>query len=47
MNGKFCVTKNEIPFTSIAPEEQENRRLKVRGGIIGINDNDNDKMTML
>ena len=29
--GKFCVTKKEIPFTSIAPDhtlEQENSRLK-------------------
>ena len=44
MNGNFCVTKNEIPFTSIAPDhalEQEKMRLKVRGGIIGITQNDN------
>ena len=42
--GNFCVTKNEIPFTSIAPDhalEQENRCLKVSGGIIGITQNEN------
>ena len=34
--GNVCVTKNEIPFTSIAPDHalgQENRRLKVSGGV--------------
>ena len=44
LEGNFWVTKNEIPFTSIAPDhalEQENRRLKVRGGIIGITQNEN------
>ena len=44
LEGNFCVTKNEIPFTSIAPDhalEQENRRLKVSGGIIRITQNEN------
>ena len=45
MAGKlFCVTKSQIPFTSIGPDhalEQENRRLKVNGGVIGITQNEN------
>ena len=43
MNGNFCVTKGCIGFTSIAPDhgiEQENRTLKVIGGIVGITQND-------
>ena len=44
LKGNFCVIKNEVPFTSIAPDdalEQENRRLKVHGGVIGITQNEN------
>ena len=40
--GNFCVSKSLNAFTSIAPDhalEQENRRLKVNGGIIGITQN--------
>ena len=43
MKGNFCVTKGLAGFTSIAPDhgiEQENRRLKVMGGIIGITQNE-------
>ena len=35
----FCVTKSSIPFCSIGPDrgiEQENRTMKVIGGITGI-----------
>ena len=38
-NGDFCVTKSSIPFCSIGPDhgiEQENRTMKVIGGITGI-----------
>ena len=44
LKDNFCVTKNEVPFTSIAPDhalEQENRRLKVHGGVTGITQNEN------
>ena len=37
--GNFCVTKGVAGFTSIGPDhaiEQENRELKVVGGIVGI-----------
>ena len=40
--GNFCVSKSLNAFTSIVPDhalEQENRRLKVNGGIIGITQN--------
>ena len=43
MDGKFCVSKSNVKFTSIGPDhgiEQENRRLKVTGGIVGITQND-------
>ena len=42
--GKFCVSKSKVAFTAIAPDhalEQENRRLKVSGGIVGITQNNN------
>ena len=38
-DGDFCVTKSSIPFCSIGPDhgiEQENRTMKVIGGITGI-----------
>ena len=38
-DGDFCVTKSSIPFYSIGPDhsiEQENRTMKVIGGITGI-----------
>ena len=38
-DGDFCVTKSIIPFCSIGPDrgiEQENRTMKVIGGITGI-----------
>ena len=38
-SGCFCVSKSEVPFTSIGADhgiEQENRALKVLGGIKGI-----------
>ena len=38
-NGNFCITKGVAGFTSIGPDhgiEQENRKLKVIGGIVGI-----------
>ena len=44
MKGNFCVSKSLTPFTSIAPDhalEQENRSLKVKGGIVGITQNTN------
>ena len=37
--GNFCVSKSDVKFTSIAPDhgiEQENKKLKVSGGIVGI-----------
>ena len=43
MKGNFCVTKGVAGFTSIAPDhgiEQENRRLKVIRGIVGITQNE-------
>jgi len=43
MRGHFCVTKGVAGFTSIASDhgiEQENRKLKVIGGIFGITQND-------
>ena len=43
MNGNFCVTKGIAGFTSIGPDhgiEQENRELKVIGGIVGITQNE-------
>ena len=39
MEGGFCVGKSEVPFTSIGADhgiEQENRSIKVMGGIKGI-----------
>ena len=41
-NGGFCVNKSKVPFTSIGADhgiEQENRALKVTGGIRGIANN--------
>lgn len=41
--GNFRVTKGVAGFTSIAPDhgiEQENRTLKVIGGIVGITQNE-------
>ena len=41
--GNFCVTKGVAGFTSIGPDhgiEQENRELKVFGGIVGITQKD-------
>ena len=43
MKGNFCVTKGLAAFTSISPDhgiEQENRALKVIGGIVGITQNE-------
>ena len=43
MKANFCVTKGVAGFTSIAPDqgiEQENRTLKVIGGIVGITQNE-------
>ena len=43
MKGHFCVSKSLTDFTSIAPDhgiEQENRTLKVIGGILGITQNE-------
>ena len=43
MQGNFCITKGEAGFTSIGPDhgiEQENRELKVIGGIVGITQNE-------
>ena len=43
MKGNFCVTKCVAGFTAIAPDqgiEQENRTLKVIGGIVGITQNE-------
>ena len=42
--GHFCVTKSSVKFTSIGPDhgiEQENRKMKVAGGIIGVTQNEN------
>ena len=39
IEGGFCVGKSEVPFTSICADhgiEQENRSMKVMGGIKGI-----------
>ena len=44
MNGNFCVTKIVAGFTSNTPDqgiEQENRTLKVIGGIVRITQNEN------
>jgi len=43
VKGNFCVTKGVAGFTSIGPDhgiEQENRELKVVGGIVGITQNE-------
>ena len=43
MKGNFCVTNGVAGFTAIAPDqgiEQENRTLKVIGGIVGITQNE-------
>ena len=43
MQGNFCVSKGAAGFTSMAPDhgiEQENRSLKVIGGIVGITQNE-------
>ena len=43
MEGNFCVTKGLAAFISTAPDhaiEQENRELKVIGGIVGITQNE-------
>ena len=43
VKGNFCVTKGVVGFTSIGPDhgiEQENRELKVVGGIVGITQNE-------
>ena len=43
VKGNFCVTKGVAGFTSIGPDhgiEQENRELKVLGGIVGITQNE-------
>ena len=42
--GNLCVTKSNVKFTSIGPDhgiEQENRKMKVAGGIIGVTQNEN------
>ncbi|KAJ6647970.1 hypothetical protein Bhyg_03195 [Pseudolycoriella hygida] len=42
-DGNFCVSKNEIPFTSIDPDhaiEHEHKHFKVRGGFVGITGNE-------
>ena len=39
ISGCFCVSKSEVLFTLIGPDygiEQDNRTLKVLGGIKGI-----------
>lgn len=41
--GNFCVSKNEVPFTSIDPDhaiEHEHKPLKTRGGFVGITANE-------
>lgn len=41
--GNFCVSKNEIPFTSIDPDhaiEHEHKPFKTRGGFVGITGNE-------
>ena len=41
--GNFTITKNEIPFTGVDPDhaiEQEHRKLKAKGGFIGITGNE-------
>jgi len=43
MRGHFCVTKGLAGFTTIASHhgiEQETRKLKVMGGIVGITQNE-------
>ena len=43
MRGHFCVTKGLAGFTSIASNheiEQENRKLKVMGGIVELTQNE-------
>ena len=43
MKGNFCVTKSVAGFTSMTPDqgiEQENRTLKVMGGIVRITQNE-------
>lgn len=38
----FCVSKNDVPFTSIDPDhgiEHEQRKMKVKGGMIGATNN--------
>ncbi|ESO99438.1 hypothetical protein LOTGIDRAFT_158523 [Lottia gigantea] len=46
MNGEFSVKQNLIPFTSIGMDhagEQENKIMKVEGGLIGISNNENER----
>lgn len=41
--GNFCVSKNQIPFTSIDPDhaiEHEHKPFKTRGGFVGITGNE-------
>lgn len=41
-DGNFVITKSTIPFTSLDPDhaiEQEHKKMKIRGGVIGITGN--------
>lgn len=43
MDGNFCVSKSEVPFTSIDPDhaiEHEHKPFKMKGGFTGITDNE-------
>ena len=44
-SGKFSVVKNKLPFVAIGVDhagEQENKLLKLEGGLTGIANNEND-----
>ena len=41
-DGNFCVNKNDVPFCAIGVDhamEQENKRIKVKSGVIGLTQN--------
>lgn len=42
-DGNFAITKHSVPFTAIDPDhciEQEHRKMKIKGGFIGITGNE-------
>ena len=47
LEGNFSIQKSDIPFTAISADhadEQQNKLLKIGGGIIGITTNENARL---